>query len=100
MQTKDVWFVYEAQTFGSHRRTDKFLIDSFQFEGETVRLHHTEFKETTVTGKQFVKLLCRCGSCDFNEDGRFMNEYCCQSCGKYVLVHRRFDHENQKTPNQ
>lgn len=91
--TKDVYFVYQRQAWGPLRRESKFLIDSFQFDGESRMYEHKNFKEHTLHGKQFVKLFCRCGSCDFNDDGRTMHEYCCQGCGKYVTVYRRNPHE-------
>lgn len=30
--------------------------------------------------------ICGCGSYDWNCDGRFMNEYACDSCGRFVLL--------------
>lgn len=100
METKDVWFVYERQAFGPHRLTDKFIIDSYNFDEECIVHRHQDFPSIKVEGNQFVKLLCRCGSCDFNDDGRWMNEYQCNCCGKYITVFRRDEHVKQEAPNQ
>lgn len=87
--TKDIYFKFERQAFGSGRRPDKFLIDSFCFDGESEIFKHQDFKPHRLSGNQYLKLFCRCGACNFNDDGRWMNEYCCESCGKYVTVYRR-----------
>lgn len=99
METRDVYFTFERQAYGSHRRPSKFLIDSFQFFGEPLEYHHSEFPPRNVEGTQFVKLFCRCGGCDFNDDGYGMHVYCCNCCGKYITVYRRIDH-GQETRNQ
>ena len=87
--SSDVYFVYDRQAWGPFRVRSKFLIDSFCFDGDARETSHTQFKPQKLVGNQFVKLFCRCGSCDFNDDGRFMHEYCCSVCGKYVKVYRR-----------
>lgn len=97
METRDVYFTYEQQAFGSARRPSKFLIDSYQFFGEDREHSHKEFPLRKVEGKQFVKLLCRCGGCDFSDDGYAMHVYCCNCCGKYVTVYRR-NENGQTTP--
>lgn len=99
MLTNDVYFKYARQTYGSYRVTDKFLIDSFQFEGETRKYSHKNFPPREVQGNQFVKLFCRCGGCDFTDDGYAMHVYCCNCCGKYVTVYRRTEH-GQETRSQ
>ena len=83
MLTTDVYFKYDRQAFGPHRVEEKFLIDSFCFDGEALEHHRKDFTPKEVVGTQFVKLFCRCGCCDFNDDGRWMNEYQCNCCGKY-----------------
>lgn len=92
MQTKDVYFKYARQTFGPFRTVEKFLVDSFSFDGEPIEFHHSNFKPKEVEGDQFIKIFCRCGACDFNDDGRWMNEYQCICCGKYITVYRRIEH--------
>ena len=92
MLTKDVYFKYARQTFGSFRTVEKFLVDSFCFDGEPMEFHHSNFKPKEVVGNQFIKLFCRCGACDFNDNGRWMHEYQCNCCGKYITVYRRNEH--------
>lgn len=41
-------------------------------------------------GKRRV-VRCRCGSNDWNEDGRWLGEYCCASCGQYIQVFEKKD---------
>lgn len=92
MQTRDIYFKYERQAFGPYRSIDKFPIDSFCFDGESEVYSHEDFSPREVEGQQYVKLFCRCGACDFNDDGRFMHEYQCNCCGKYITVYRRTNH--------
>lgn len=92
METRDVYFKYARQTFGPYRTTEKFLIDSFQFDGEMREYSYKHFPARNIEGGQFVKLFCRCGACDFNDDGRCMHEYQCNCCGKYIKVYRRTEH--------
>ncbi|AYJ73723.1 hypothetical protein PS5_168 [Salmonella phage PS5] len=99
METRDVYFVYEQQAFGSLRRKTKFLVDSFNFDGEGEIYSYQQFAPVEVRGTQFVKLFCRCGGCDFNDDGRWMHEYQCNCCGKYVTVYRRTDHGEDTKEN-
>ncbi|UQS93002.1 hypothetical protein BRM13313_00072 [Salmonella phage BRM 13313] len=99
METRDVYFLYEQQAFGSLRRKTKFLVDSFQFDGELKEYSFRNFPPREVIGDQFVKLFCRCGGCDFNDDGYSMHVYCCNCCGKYITVYRRTDHGEDTKEN-
>lgn len=92
METRDVYFKYSKNAFGS-KVIEKFLIDSFHFDGEMREYSYKNFAPRNVEGNQFVKLFCRCGGCDFDEDGRSMHEYCCNCCGKYVTVYRRNEND-------
>ena len=99
-ETNDTYFVYQRQRFGPHRSTDKFLIDSFKFEDQYREYHHKDFRMHKVTGNQFVKLFCTCGACDFDDQGRYMHEYQCNCCGKYVTVYRRNVNEEARTEEE
>ena len=41
-------------------------------------------------GKRRV-VRCRCGSNNWNNDGRWLGEYCCASCGQYIQVFEKKD---------
>ena len=59
-------------------------IDAYKFEFE--RQWTTPPKQTPPEGKIHILLCKECGHRDFNEDGRFMNEYSCNGCDAFVEV--------------
>ncbi|EOV83958.1 hypothetical protein A1UI_00156 [Escherichia coli KTE73] len=42
--------------------------------------------QARIRPSQVRVLLCRCGANNWKDDGRFANEYCCDSCGQFVEV--------------
>lgn len=70
-------FRYEISP--SERSTTKRLVNyTFDHHSE-VKAHDREAPE----GRIFL-LKCLCGSNNWTENGRFMNEYECASCGQFV----------------
>ena len=68
----------------TYERESRFRIDSFRFDGEPQWT--TKFGQARILPSQVRVLLCRCGANNWKDDGRFANEYCCDSCGQFVEV--------------
>ncbi len=59
-------------------------ISSFKFEGD---LYETEpAKQSPKQGRVKVLICKHCGHRDFNDDGRFINEYSCNGCDRFIEV--------------
>ncbi len=59
-------------------------IASYKFEHDTQWV--TPSKQVPKEGKINILSCKHCGHLDFNEDGRFMNEYSCNGCDSFVEV--------------
>ncbi|AUR83614.1 hypothetical protein NVP1038O_04 [Vibrio phage 1.038.O._10N.286.51.C2] len=73
-----LYFIYESHS-GS-QVVDR--VSSYQFDGEQgpwVEAH----EKVAPLGKIFV-LTCKCGSNDWNDNGRDINEYECGGCGQFI----------------
>lgn len=70
--------------YSSPISSDKRLrVGAFRFDGETQ--WRTKFGYIALKSpKQFRILLCKCGADDWGDNGRFINEYECQSCGAFM----------------
>lgn len=79
-ENQPVYFKYENRA-GNPR---KFRVLGFVFEGD---LEVSDFGYIELPPGKIRVLKCKCGSNDWNEDGRFINEYCCNGCGKYIEVY-------------
>lgn len=79
ISTSDLYFRYTAYT--GRRRTVK--VAAFNFEGGP---YVQEFPTVTIPTDKIRVLRCQCGSNNWNDDGRFINEYCCGSCDRYVTI--------------
>lgn len=80
-----VYFKYE----NSDGRTCRFKVLGICYEGEP---EINDFGYVEIPEGKIRTIKCKCGCNDWNEDGRFINEYCCNSCGRYVDVY-----EDRKT---
>lgn len=65
-------------------RDSREVVESYKFEFERQWTYPT--KQTPPEGKINILLCKECGHRDFNEDGRFMNEYSCNGCDAFVEV--------------
>lgn len=80
IMSPDLYLKYRS--IWGHR---KMKVNSYRFDDATQWV--TNFGKLRITPPQFRKLLCnKCGSDNWTDDGRNMNEYCCDSCGQYVMV--------------
>lgn len=60
----------------------KFRVGHYRFDGdEEVKGHSKIAPENKVS-----VLKCKCGSFDWTDNGRFINEYECNCCGKFTEV--------------
>lgn len=60
-----------------------FRVAAYRFEGcEEVKGHSRVAPENKVS-----VLKCKCGSFDWSENGRFINEYECSGCGRFIEVY-------------
>lgn len=65
-------------------RDSKNVISSYMFNGET---NYTDAEKQTPPKGKVKILICKfCGHRDFNDDGRFINEFSCNGCDGYVEV--------------
>ena len=79
MLNEGLYFKYEAQPTGA---IEKFRVGEFKFDaGSYVKPRHGVAPE----GKMFV-LKCTCGSNDWVDSGRTINEYECNGCGEFIIV--------------
>lgn len=74
---KGLYFQFSS---GTHR--GYFKVDEFCFGDEQYTKVHNK---TPPKGKVFV-LECRCGSNDWTDNGRSVNEYECNGCGQFATV--------------
>lgn len=66
------------------QRDSKEAISHFRFDGE-IQFTEAKFEEVEKGKFRFIK--CKfCGHNDFNEDGRFINEYSCNGCDGFLEV--------------
>lgn len=75
-----LWFKYQDH----FERNNKFKVGSYCLDGSTSWTNGHD-KVCPDEGKYFV-IKCPCGSLDWNEDGRFMNEYQCNCCSQFIEV--------------
>lgn len=61
----------------------KLRVGSFRFEGDTQWRSNFGYVPLNKPS-QFRTLLCKCGADDWSDNGRFINEYECQSCGAFM----------------
>ncbi|MDE1485142.1 hypothetical protein KKI90_01570 [Xenorhabdus bovienii] len=78
--TSDVYFCYLTR----NGNTNKIQINGYHFDNE---MSVEKFTPITIPDKHIRTLRCRCGSNDWGEDGRYINEYCCNGCGQYITVY-------------
>ncbi|MDE9447405.1 hypothetical protein KKJ06_22330 [Xenorhabdus bovienii] len=78
--TSDVYFYYATR----NGNTNKIKINGYHFDNE---MSVEKFSPITIPEKHIRILRCRCGSNDWGEDGRYINEYCCNDCGQYITVY-------------
>ncbi|EMY1073304.1 hypothetical protein AAIE55_004086 [Salmonella enterica] len=78
--SEELYFKY----LNTYERESRFRIDSFRFDGEPQWT--TKFGQARIRPSQVRVLLCRCGANNWKDDGRFANEYSCDSCGQFVEV--------------
>ena len=82
--TDEVWFRYLDYS----GQTKAVRVASVRFWPD---IQETTFPPLQVPeGKRRV-VRCRCGINDWNEDGRWLGEYCCASCGQYIQVFEKKD---------
>lgn len=67
----------------SNGHPHRLRVGAFRFEGETQwrsKFGYVHLRKPS----QFRTLLCKCGGNDWSDNGRFINEYECQSCGAFM----------------
>ncbi|MBD2784710.1 hypothetical protein ID858_10495 [Xenorhabdus sp. DI] len=62
----------------------KSKISGYRFDGD---IHYRTFKSRSIPENSIRIFLCKCGADDWSNDGRSINEYCCESCMEYVAVY-------------
>ncbi len=77
--TSDLYFRYTAYT--GRRHTVKVV--AFNFDGGA---YVQEFPPVTIPADKIRVLRCTCGANNWTDDGRYINDYCCGSCGTYVTI--------------
>lgn len=77
--TFELYFRYTAYT--GRRHTVKVV--AFNFDGGT---YVQEFPPVTIPADKIRVLRCTCGANNWTDDGRYINDYCCGSCGSYVTI--------------
>lgn len=68
--------------YESYSRSHRMRISSFRYEGEPFQKAHDK---TAPEGKCYI-LQCKCGSNDWTDNGRHINEYECNSCGLFLTA--------------
>jgi len=83
---KGLFLKYESESTGS---SNYILLSGYCFSGGDQK--DCSDRDNYITSKETEKtvLLCACGSNDWNEDGRFINEYACNGCGNFIVAHER-----------
>jgi hypothetical protein len=61
-------------------RVARYKVSAFRFEGGSWQ----ELPKRQMPEGKVPLLLCSCGSGEFTENGRSMNEYECPCCGQFV----------------
>jgi hypothetical protein len=77
--TNDRYFRYED----INGKIRNFKIYSYKFEKEA-RRHKDSFREIAVPTGMIRLIGCLCGSTEWLENGRFINEYECNCCGQFI----------------
>lgn len=80
----DVWFRY-TDFLG---RTQVVLVASVRFWPD---VQEVIFSPRKVAEGKIHIVRCRCGSNDWNDDGRWLGEYCCAGCGQYIQIFEKRD---------
>jgi len=62
-------------------------MDSYRFEGGRDMDCSNDDDYVPDSESQRKVLLCRCGSNDWTDNGRFTNEYECNGCGQLVVAY-------------
>ena len=65
-----------------YKRVGIIAISEFMFDGET----HTYVENLGLDENKNYHLKCKCGSNDWVDNGRDINEYECNVCGQFVTV--------------
>ncbi|QTL40557.1 hypothetical protein ACNFJN_04430 [Xenorhabdus budapestensis] len=79
--TSDRYFRYEDD----NGKTRSFKVYSVKYEGRPM-IHKDAFYERYTKRGNVRFITCLCGSNDWNENGRFINEYECNGCGGFIEV--------------
>ena len=78
--TSDIYF-----TFTNHWDSSRtFKIKGFNFDNE---IPVEAFQPALIPANTRRVLLCRCGSNNWRDDGRWVNEYTCDSCDQHITVY-------------
>ena len=77
---------YRVRILNHHEQVKIHIVTSFKFE-EQARWQDLPGKE--VPEGELPLFICKCGSREFTENGRDINEYECPCCGQFVelIVH-------------
>lgn len=80
MKTKDVYIKYENYAGSVYREK----LGGYSFEdGQDI----TDFGEKDIPEGKIRVLLCKCGSNNWTDNGRNINEYECDCCGQFVTAY-------------
>lgn len=81
-ENQDLYFKYSSVVSSDK----KMKISGYCFEGET-SVH--DFGYIPLPQGKIRVLLCKCGANNWTDNGRFINEYECDCCGKFVEVYEK-----------
>lgn len=84
---------YRVRILDFNENKSRHIVTDFRFEGET---QWTKPPQRDMEEGKVPLLLCKCGHREFNEDGRFINEYCCPSCDQYIEILYKDEPNNTK----
>tara|TARA_R110000850_G_scaffold69215_2_gene153809 strand:- start:198 stop:452 length:255 start_codon:yes stop_codon:yes gene_type:complete len=81
---KGLFMGYESSTSGNRIY---IKLSAYSFEGgDFIDCSDADDYVAEVDSKMIV-ILCHCGSNDWTDDGRFMNEYQCNGCAGFLIAH-------------
>lgn len=73
-----LYLKYSSFSGSSH----KMRVGYYRFDSPCMQTAHNK---DAGDGREY-RLKCTCGGDSWSDDGRDMNEYCCECCGQFITV--------------
>lgn len=74
---------YRVNILDSHDNPIRYIAKQFRFEG---MINWQPLAPRLMPLNKVPMFICKCGSYEWTENGRFINEYECPACGQLVEI--------------